>query len=807
MPSPPGSRGRVVAALLLALAAVLGGLYWKARRDPATPFLPARAGASWIVYPTAPATLPQVAVEMQTVFRRAFVLDRRPATAALRVCLNLRGSVSVNGESVLPGRSAGNWKTPTELDVARLLRAGENTIEARAANDFGPPAVWLTLETPGFALKTGADWEASLAGAASRPARLAATPMDEWRSLPQADAAENPPPIAALRATLPLLVLFGLLALPGLWAFRAWSRQRTPGPLRGREALVILLAVAALWGALFWNDRQLSARWGFDSQGHLEYLRAVLEDRRLPLADQGWEMFQPPLYYALAAGLLRLTGHATLDESSLVWLHGLGFAIGLLQCAAILAGLRIVFRERLRPLVVGLAVAIFLPVQLYIFQYISNEGLNAALCSLALVVALDILRRQDVGARSHFLLGGVLGLAMLAKFSALVTCAVVLTALTGAMYVRGVREIRIFARTIAAAALAALAVSGWHYARVWRHFGRPLIGNFDRGAGFAWWLDPGYATAGSFFRFGRSLSAPLFSALHGLPDALYSTFWGDGMLGGAALISVRPPWNYGLMAAGFLLALLPTVALLTGLVAELGKLVRAPSAEALLLLGALGGNVLAVVALNVALPYYGHGKAFYGLASMVPLCTLAGRGFEILAGERRRLLATAIAVLLGVWAATAYATFWIRGGGSGEPSAATLAALDPEGLLQRAATAEREGQWDTASALLRRAATVAPDHPFAWIELGRALTRVGDTTGAVAALREALRVTPRDAQIHAHLAELYAAQGETERARLHRDYAERLSAAVPTPWARASAAASARPQANSQQPSTQLPGR
>lgn len=791
----------------MALAAVLGGLYWKARRDPATPFLPARAGASWIVYPTAPATLPQVAVEMQTVFRRTFVLERQPAAAALRVCLNLRGSVLVNGERVFTGRSDASWKTPTKVAVERFLRAGENTLEVRAANDFGPPGVWLSLDSPAFRLGTGADWQASLAGAASRPARLASTPMDEWRSRPQSDAAVNPPPLAALRATSPLLVLFALLALPGLWAFCAWSRRRAPGPLRSREGLVILLALAALWGAMFWNNRQLSARWGFDSQGHLEYLRAVLEDRRLPLADQGWEMFQPPLYYVLAAGLLRLTGHLTLEESSLAWLHGLGLAIGLLQCAAILAGLRIWFAERLRPLFVGLVVAIFLPVQLYIFQYISNEGLNAALCSLALVVALGILRRHDVGARSHLLLGGVLGLAMLAKFSALVTCGAVLTVLTGALLARGVRESRIYARTVGAAALTALVVSGWHYARVWRHFGRPLIGNFDRAAGFAWWMDPGYATAGGFLRFGRSLTAPLFSALHGLPDALYSTFWGDGMLGGAALIGVRPPWNYGLMAAGFLLALLPTAALLTGLGAELGELARRPSAEALLLLGALGGNVLAVVVLNLALPYYGHGKAFYGLASMVPLCVLAGRGFEILAGERRRLLASGLAILLGVWAVNAYTTFWIRGGGTGEPSAETIAALDPEGLLQGAATAQREGQWDTASALLRRATTVAPDHPFAWIELGRALTRAGDTPGAIAAFREALRVTPRDAQIHAHIAELYAAQGETDRARQHRDYAERLDAAYPTPWAKASAAASARPQANSQQPSTQLPGR
>ena len=73
MPASSVWHRRLPQVLLAALAAAAAWLAAKALWDPATPFLPTRAGASWILYPTPPVTLPQSAVEVDTVFRRAFV--------------------------------------------------------------------------------------------------------------------------------------------------------------------------------------------------------------------------------------------------------------------------------------------------------------------------------------------------------------------------------------------------------------------------------------------------------------------------------------------------------------------------------------------------------------------------------------------------------------------------------------------------------------------------------------------------------------------------------------------------------------
>jgi hypothetical protein len=76
---------------------------------------------------------------------------------------------------------------------------------------------------------------------------------------------------------------------------------------------------------------------------------------------------------------------------------------------------------------------------------------------------------------------------------------------------------------LAVALAVCLAVSGWYYASVWAHFGKPLVANWDPLTGFWWWQDPGYRTAADDPRFGRTFSTPLFSAVSSIWDGFYTT--------------------------------------------------------------------------------------------------------------------------------------------------------------------------------------------------------------------------------------------------------------------------------------------
>src|SRR6185503_19323615 len=101
----------------------------------------------------------------------------------------------------------------------------------------------------------------------------------------------------------------------------------------------------------------------------------------------------------------------------------------------------------------------------------------------------------------------------------------------------------------------------------------------DFGYGTAWWQQDGFRTTDFYARFGDAIETPFFSGTRSFAGGLHSTMWGDGLWSGAASAAFRAPWNYDLMAAGYALAIVPTVLLLIGLAATLRRFVREPTAS------------------------------------------------------------------------------------------------------------------------------------------------------------------------------------------------------------------------------------
>ena len=71
-------------------------------------------------------------------------------------------------------------------------------------------------------------------------------------------------------------------------------------------ARLVLAGAVVFWIALFWHNHDLLPRVsGFDAPAHGDYIRYIMERHSLPLADEGAVMYNPPLYYAICAGLLQ----------------------------------------------------------------------------------------------------------------------------------------------------------------------------------------------------------------------------------------------------------------------------------------------------------------------------------------------------------------------------------------------------------------------------------------------------------------------------------------------------------------------
>src|ERR1035441_2495247 len=193
---------------------------------------------------------------------------------------------------------------------------------------------------------------------------------------------------------------------------------------------VLLLAVAG--AVLFANNlKVLPNLLGYDVTGHLPYIRYIQENHALPLASEGWEMFQPPLYYVICAALLQMLSLSLHDALPVMALRVFGLVIGVAHFAVVWASLRLLFPgERSKPRW-GLVLAACLPPLLYLSQYVTNEALAAALVSASVYLTLRMLRAERASWKLCAGLGLCLGAALLTKSTAVLALPVILAALVG----------------------------------------------------------------------------------------------------------------------------------------------------------------------------------------------------------------------------------------------------------------------------------------------------------------------------------------------------------------------------------------
>jgi tetratricopeptide (TPR) repeat protein len=721
--------------------AVLAGvamsvLAWIASNDPAINFLRRDKRAEWIVFPAAVDARAHWFASLDTTFRREFVFTGRPSTAPLGVRAMRRAEVKINGSLVrFPPNS--DWKEITSIDVADQLHAGTNVIDVRVFNHNAPPALWLILTTHQISLRSDESWEASFAGSSWRHAALATKAKTPG---PGNSIAGGEGTFDAMKKIWPLWVVLIAIASAAIFLWNVSSKR----PTARRLEQILLPVIVCLWLLLFWNNaRLLPFHAGFDAKAHLEYIGYIQQHRALPLPTEGWEMYQPPLYYLIAAAGLSAFHLSINDSASIVVLRFLGAFFGIAQFVLVFLSLRLLLP--VRAAFIGLLLAAFLPMHLYLAHYVTNEMLAAALATATLYLCLRLLK-SDAPRPSQFVwLGLTLGAAMLAKVTGVLLLPIVITAIV-AKLAYGRVSVAILLRNLGLLLAIALAVCGWHYARIWLRFGTPLLGNWDVASGFPWWQDPGYHTAADYLRFGRSLVNPFYSGFGGFIDGIYSTLWGDGLCGG--LSSVNVAWNAHVMVAGYLCALIPMTLILIGAVVAITQFIRNPSSELFVLLAFCAVLVLGLVFMTLKVPSYAQVKAFYGLSALTPLCFFGALGWETLVRERARLR-FCVSVLVLFWAMNSFAAYWIV------PSV-------PQHLYA-VRTLGSKGEIERAAAEAVNAVKADPSNAAGHGFRALSLSELGRDEEAIKEAERAIQLSPNDSAAHLHLA-ISAKRSDLERA-------------------------------------------
>jgi len=208
---------------------------------------------------------------------------------------------------------------------------------------------------------------------------------------------------------------------------------------------------------------------GYDGFGHFTYIWYLAEHWRVPLSTAGWSFFHPPLYYAFMASIWKLAS----GTDPVLRLKAGTMVMAMLSLAHAWVSYVVVRRYFPGKWLIHLlapGLMLFLPVHLYSVAFLGNEGLNAALCSLALLALLWVLEKENW--QRAALLGLLLGLAMLTKFSALAVVGGSFATLGLRMVLR--RRWSGGLRTLVIVGSVMMMVCGWYYARNVSLYGTPF---------------------------------------------------------------------------------------------------------------------------------------------------------------------------------------------------------------------------------------------------------------------------------------------------------------------------------------------
>ena len=640
---------RAQVALAGSLALGVGAVLAEAAfRAPDVAFIWSR-GTPWIGPRMVPHTAGKLVNESSiphAVFERHFTAEVPRGSAMLRVRALRDLVLSVNGHEVpFAARDPQHWKEAVVVDIAPLIVAGDNVLRAGVRNPDGVALLQLRVDGLSSAVVTDEQWLAAWEGEPLAPAAIA----DDGLRLP--DSTERPQPLAELQHhALALLALAasGVLLFLGM---RRWPGAAT----RSREVAFALVAIFWVW-LFVAKIVRIPKGSGFDAAYHLSYVASLMHEKTLPLATEGFQTYQPPLYYVVTALLLAVTNPTpgSVAERAVFSLLPALSGLGMTFVAAGMA--RLLFPQWLWLQAGTIVIAGLLPMSLTLASGASNEAPHALFASLALLVTVRALLRKTTTRQDDYVLGLFLGLALLTKY----TSAILVPTTVGMVAVRRWIVERWPASRIAAGAARAsvvvVALAGWFYVRNYLYFGEPFVWSLSAWSGKTIWQYPGFHTPSYFLRFGDALTQPWYSGFHSFWDSLYTTLWGDGMGGGAlGAAYFHGHWRYDWMAALFLLALPATGFLIVGWIRVLRNslenddLGRRLALSLLVVLPPL--LVASLMNVNLRWPFWSFGKAFYALFLTPTLALLVVLGFDALDGVLARRAPTLVRALPFGWAA------------------------------------------------------------------------------------------------------------------------------------------------------------
>jgi len=614
----------------VAIGIVVSGVFaiwlYSILNDPDVSLLFPEEGAEWIRVAKEEGPNTYGAQDFMAAYRVQFDVDRVPQEAVLQLRVFRFAAVFLDGIAITQTPTDfDTWKQRYSIDLAPYLTPGSHELILSSINRTGPPLVLAHCDA--LNIHTGPEWEGRTLES-SQWSRVDSV----VGSQPNDIGYSFDPVSKAFFRTLPFLV--PIFCIGVVLALIPWNRVRARGYWADQIASASGLRwfLISVWAVFAVNNiTKIPYGVGFDIEGHMQYIQFLVRRHSIPLAMDGWQLFQSPLYYLISAPLYLLLGAVLDPVRTADALRVVPLLCGALNVQVGYLVLREVYPNRDDLQALGVLVVGSLPINLYISQYMGNEPMAGLFTALVVLTALRLWSRYDAGGHParYCAIGLALGLSMLTKVTAVLMC-VPLSLLF--MYVAYTHHKR-FAHAIRHAAMAhvltfgvAFVVCGWYYISNWVRMGVPFMGGWDEARGYIWWQEPGFRTVEQFVQFGEALRYPIYSSVQGFWDGYYSTLWLDGYNSSTIVFDWFQLWNYDLMLTTAWLALVPACGLVAGIVVTVCRIASPEAVVRVFCLACLAIYFAAMVQITIRISGFSTVKASYslGLLSCYAVLIVAG---------------------------------------------------------------------------------------------------------------------------------------------------------------------------------------
>lgn len=636
----------VITGIIIVISLIVAVCIYAVKNNSSIPLLIAENGAEWIRYPDQTILKARPAQHLETHFFTSFDMAKTSDNVILSMQALKFAKVFIDGKEIYStDLKSKKWKRFYNYDLGSRSRLGRHELWIIVTSENSHPAL-LAYSKP-IKLYSSENWYASHDGKKwVRAISVNRTTLPSISySFPRADR--------SLIAKLPFFgLIFILVFLSSIYyhqiqVLHFLSFIMTPSKIR----LILIMAMIIL---AINNIAKLPINAGMDIHGHLEYIQYVAIKLRLPPVADGWQSFQAPLFYIIAAVFYKIFLIHFSQYDALIYLRIIPLACGIAQIEICYRIMKLIYPENQNMQIMGILMGGLLPMNIYMSQFVGNEPLAALFLGITIYYVIQMLKCDSwPPLRMSVLAGLFLGLALLTKISAILITIPILIVIPLNLYMKNRESTLRINREILTRMLWLISslfiVSSFYFIRNWSDAGNLISINTAK----LWWQDPGYRTINQIFTFGTSLFYPIYSSISGFWDSIYSTLWLDGFLSSYD----RPSWNYDLMLSSAWISLFTTAAILIGIGKNMLRPITAINNGHMFIILCLFVYFGAIYCVFLIHPVLSTAKSTYALGLTPCIAILCVEGLKTM--TKNRVFRAAVYGIISCWAVGSYCAYFV----------------------------------------------------------------------------------------------------------------------------------------------------